>query len=112
MSRFGFLISNVPLRIGDGCLPSLDINRSKYGHPGVAGGSGQLIWWSNNPPRSSPEIMSVAGQDSTTSRFTQAHAGRTLMFTDKHPHAGGRNHYAAYLVNSDGYEVELVATTA
>lgn len=35
--------------------------------------------------------------------------GWTLMFPDTHPHAGGENHYAAYLVNADGYEVELVA---
>jgi catechol 2,3-dioxygenase-like lactoylglutathione lyase family enzyme len=38
--------------------------------------------------------------------------GWALMFPDKHPHAGGRDHYAAYLVNTDGYEIELVATTA
>lgn len=36
--------------------------------------------------------------------------GWTLMFPDAHPYAGGRHHYAAYLVNADGYEVELVAT--
>lgn len=35
--------------------------------------------------------------------------GWTLMFPDKHPHAGGNDHYAAYLTNSDGFEVELVA---
>lgn len=34
--------------------------------------------------------------------------GWSLMFPDKHPYAGGGNHYAAYLVNADGYEVELV----
>jgi hypothetical protein len=33
----------------------------------------------------------------------------TLMFPDMHPHAGGHDHYAAYLSNSDGYELELVA---
>ena len=38
--------------------------------------------------------------------------GWTLMFPNQHPHAGGRDHYAAYLINTDGYEVELVATTA
>jgi len=32
------------------------------------------------------------------------------MFPDAHPYAGGGNHYASYLVNADGYEVELVAT--
>lgn len=36
--------------------------------------------------------------------------GWHLMFPDFHPHAGGPHHYAAYLENDDGYEVELVAT--
>ena len=35
--------------------------------------------------------------------------GWRLMFSDQHPFAGGPQHYAAYLENSDGYEVELVA---
>jgi catechol 2,3-dioxygenase-like lactoylglutathione lyase family enzyme len=35
--------------------------------------------------------------------------GWKLMFSDEHPFAGGPQHYAAYLENSDGYEVELVA---
>jgi len=35
--------------------------------------------------------------------------GWTLLFSDEHPYAGGPDHYAAYLVNTDGYEVELVA---
>jgi catechol 2,3-dioxygenase-like lactoylglutathione lyase family enzyme len=35
--------------------------------------------------------------------------GWRLMFADQHPFAGGPQHYAAYLENSDGYEVELVA---
>jgi catechol 2,3-dioxygenase-like lactoylglutathione lyase family enzyme len=36
--------------------------------------------------------------------------GWTELFPEKYPHAGGPGHYAAYLVNSDGFEVELVAT--
>jgi hypothetical protein len=36
--------------------------------------------------------------------------GWSLMFGDRHPHAGGPDHYAAYLENEDGFEVELVAT--
>jgi catechol 2,3-dioxygenase-like lactoylglutathione lyase family enzyme len=36
--------------------------------------------------------------------------GWHLMFEDRHPHAGGPNHYAAYLQNDDGFEVELVAS--
>ncbi|WP_235472062.1 reverse transcriptase-like protein [Arthrobacter sp. Edens01] len=35
--------------------------------------------------------------------------GWSLLFADKHPHAGGAGHYAAYLENADGFEVELVA---
>lgn len=38
-----------------------------------------------------------------------AHGWR-LLFADRHPHAGGPDHYAAYLENSDGFEVELVAS--
>ncbi len=33
------------------------------------------------------------------------------MFPDRHPHAGGPDHYAAYLSNTDAYEAELVADT-
>ncbi|GAA2276663.1 hypothetical protein GCM10009853_033490 [Glycomyces scopariae] len=35
--------------------------------------------------------------------------GWSLMFGDRHPFAGGAAHYAAYLENEDGFEVELVA---
>lgn len=35
--------------------------------------------------------------------------GWRLLFPDRHPYAGGPNHYAAYLENEDGFEVELVA---
>ncbi|MDO5752641.1 MAG: glyoxalase, partial [Arthrobacter sp.] len=38
--------------------------------------------------------------------------GWMLMFTDRHPLAGGPSHHAAYLENADGFEVELVATVA
>jgi len=31
------------------------------------------------------------------------------MFADRYPWAGGPEHYAAYLENSDGFEVEIVA---
>ena len=36
--------------------------------------------------------------------------GWTLLFPDRHPFAGGPDHYAAYLENRDGFEVELVAS--
>ena len=35
--------------------------------------------------------------------------GFRLLFEDRHPHAGGADHYAAYLETADGFEVELVA---
>lgn len=38
--------------------------------------------------------------------------GWVLMFPEQHPHAGGPQSYAAYLSNTDGYEVELIASTA
>ncbi|MEU6810243.1 VOC family protein [Streptomyces sp. NPDC046831] len=31
------------------------------------------------------------------------------LFADRYPRAGGADHYAAYLANTDGFEVELVA---
>lgn len=37
--------------------------------------------------------------------------GWTLLFGDQHPYAGGKDHYAAYLENAGGFEVELVAGT-
>jgi catechol 2,3-dioxygenase-like lactoylglutathione lyase family enzyme len=37
--------------------------------------------------------------------------GWTLLFADRHPHAGGPEHYAAYLENADGFEVELIAAS-
>ncbi|WP_330242386.1 VOC family protein [Streptomyces sp. NBC_00525] len=38
-----------------------------------------------------------------------AQHGWQLMFRERHPYAGGGEHYAAYLENDDGFEVELVA---
>ncbi|MFG1618909.1 VOC family protein [Nonomuraea wenchangensis] len=35
--------------------------------------------------------------------------GWTLLFPERHPYAGGERHYAAYLADEDGYEVELIA---
>jgi catechol 2,3-dioxygenase-like lactoylglutathione lyase family enzyme len=35
--------------------------------------------------------------------------GWTLLFPDRHPYAGGPEHYAAYLADRYGFEVELVA---
>lgn len=36
--------------------------------------------------------------------------GWSLLFSDRHPYAGGPDHYAAYLEDAQGFEVELVAS--
>ena len=36
--------------------------------------------------------------------------GWSLMYGDRHPYAGGPEHWAAFLEDDDGFEVELVAT--
>jgi len=53
---------------------------------------------------------SRADVDALTAYATQR--GWTLMFPDRHPHAGGPAHYAAYLEDEHGFEVELVAGSA
>ena len=65
--------------------------------------------------RTAPGINHLAlhaGTRADVDRITAAapEHGWTLMFADRHPYAGGPHHYAAYLENSDGFEVELVAT--
>jgi catechol 2,3-dioxygenase-like lactoylglutathione lyase family enzyme len=37
--------------------------------------------------------------------------GWVALFADRYPHAGGPEHYAGYLENTDGFEVELVASS-
>jgi catechol 2,3-dioxygenase-like lactoylglutathione lyase family enzyme len=44
-------------------------------------------------------------------REAQEHGWSTL-FGELHPHAGGPEHYAAYLEDDQGFEVELVADGA
>lgn len=47
------------------------------------------------------EVDALAGE-------ATAH-GWSLLFVDRHPYAGGVHHYAAYLEDASGHEVELVA---
>ena len=52
----------------------------------------------------------VADQDQVEKLVAVAPSyGWRLMFPERHPYAGGEGHYAAYLENPDGFEVELVA---
>nr|WP_237728017.1 VOC family protein [Cellulomonas sp. APG4] len=49
-------------------------------------------------------------RDDVDALTTEAPAhGWRLLFTDTHPYAGGPHHYAAYLEDAAGFEVELVA---
>ena len=52
-----------------------------------------------------------SGSRSETDRLVADAAGHgwMLLFPEDHPHAGGPDHYAGYLANADGFEVELVA---
>jgi RimJ/RimL family protein N-acetyltransferase/catechol 2,3-dioxygenase-like lactoylglutathione lyase family enzyme len=64
--------------------------------------------------RTAPGINHLAlhaGTRADVDRITAAAPdhGWQLMFADRHPYAGGSDHYAAYLENADGFEVELVA---
>jgi catechol 2,3-dioxygenase-like lactoylglutathione lyase family enzyme len=38
--------------------------------------------------------------------------GWSLLFAERHPYAGGPDHYAAFLEDEDGFEVEIVAGPA
>ena len=63
-----------------------------------------------------PGLNHLAFHAGTTSETDQLVAGAqrhgwTLLFPDRHPHAGGPDSYAGYLANADGFEVELVAST-
>ncbi|MEU9378344.1 VOC family protein [Streptomyces sp. NPDC048255] len=52
----------------------------------------------------------VEGRDRVEALVSEApRHGWSLMFPDRHPYAGGDRTYAAYLENTDGFEVELVA---
>ncbi len=54
-----------------------------------------------------------AGPASAVDRLVELAPGHgwSLLFPDRHPYAGGPDHYAAYLEDRFGYEVELVAST-
>jgi catechol 2,3-dioxygenase-like lactoylglutathione lyase family enzyme len=64
-----------------------------------------------------PGLNHLAFHAGTTAETDQLVAaalqhGWTLLFADRHPHAGGPDSYAGYLANADGFEVELVADWA
>ncbi|MBK1788140.1 GNAT family N-acetyltransferase [Prauserella cavernicola] len=65
--------------------------------------------------RTRPGLNHLALHVASTERVDELAAaagehGWWPMFADAYPHAGGADHYAAYLHNAHGFEVELVAT--
>lgn len=56
----------------------------------------------------------VAGSRKRVEELTAEAVARgfTLLFAEAHPHAGGQEHYAAYLEDDAGFEIELVADDA
>jgi catechol 2,3-dioxygenase-like lactoylglutathione lyase family enzyme len=59
--------------------------------------------------------LAVHAPDETTVDRIQAQApahGWQPLFADVYPHAGGPEHYAAYLTDAAGFEVEVVAPEA
>jgi catechol 2,3-dioxygenase-like lactoylglutathione lyase family enzyme len=73
--------------------PALTGDRHERRSPGL----NHLAFWAGSPDELDGLVAEAADH------------GWRLMFTDRHPFAGGPEHRAAYLEDSDGYEVELVA---
>jgi len=69
-------------------------------HDRVRPGVNHLAFWAGTP-----------GDVDALARDAVGHGWREL-FADRYPHAGGPDHYAAYLEDEDGFEVELVADRA
>lgn len=52
--------------------------------------------------------LSTAVVDEIASRASDH--GWIQLFADRYPHAGGEGHYAVFLEDPDGYELEIVAS--
>lgn len=90
------------------------------GHSWIAPGGGYLVL-EQSPDldgtvhhRTAPGVnhLAVTGSRDQVDRITADAPGRgwNLLFAEKRPYAGGPDHYAVFLTDSDGYEVEVVAT--
>lgn len=93
---------------------------SEWGHGGSWQGAGEYIVLEAGVDVSGPHerqhaglnhLAFAAGPASAVETLAAAALGHgwALMFPDRHPYAGGSGHWAAYLENADGFEVELVA---
>lgn len=109
-ASWGWLLGELGWRLGD-----------DWGH-GLAWELGQLYLVVESGPdvapgghdRRRPGVNHVAfhaGPRGEVDRLVAdcARHGWQLLFADRHPYAGGPDHYAAYLADGQGFEVELVA---
>lgn len=66
-------------------------------HDRVRPGVNHLAFWAGAPGDVDTLMRDAVGR------------GWQPLFADRYPHAGGPDHYAGYLEDGDGFEVELVA---
>ncbi|WP_291886696.1 VOC family protein [Cellulomonas sp.] len=72
-----------------------DVRRER--HDRLRPGLNHLAFWAGSA--ADVDRLVAAGSDH----------GWNSLFADRYPFAGGPDHYAGYLENGDGFEVELVA---
>jgi DivIVA domain-containing protein len=111
VASFGWLFKNIGWRIGrawdSGCA------WTSPGGPYIIIESGpDLVWMPYE--RRGPGLNHLAFEVSERSLVDRIASdgpshGWQLMFADRHPYAGGPDHYAAYLENAEGFEVEIIA---
>jgi DivIVA domain-containing protein len=111
VASFGWLFQRIGWRIGrvweHGCA------WTSSGGPYIVIESGPDLRWMPHDRRS-PGMNHIAfevADRATVDRIVAEGPSRgwQLMFPDRHPWAGGPDHYAAYLENAEGFEVEIVA---
>jgi DivIVA domain-containing protein len=111
VASFGWLFKNIGWRIGRawdrGCA------WTSPGGPYIIIESGpDLLWMPYD--RRGPGLNHLAFEVQERSLVDRIASdgpshGWQLMFADRHPYAGGPDHYAAYLENAEGFEVEIIA---
>jgi DivIVA domain-containing protein len=111
VSSFGWLFKNIGWRIGRawdrGCA------WTSTGGPYIVIESGpDLLWMPYD--RRGPGLNHLAFEVPDRTLVDRIASdgpshGWQLMFADRHPYAGGPDHYAAYLENAEGFEVEIIA---
>jgi DivIVA domain-containing protein len=111
VAGWGWLFQRLGWRIGrvweHGCA------WTSHGGPYIVIESGPDLRWMPHDRRSpgmNHLALEVADRATVDRIVTDGPAhGWQLMFPDRHPYAGGPDHYAAYMENAEGFEVEIVA---